>query len=77
MLPRLSAPRESPSRASFETGDAAVVDIVDEITVDTAVEAASAEDAVKYAFPNYVAKSFDEPVASAQSSAGIATGNWR
>lgn len=66
-----------PEPASFETGDAAVVDIVDEITVDTAVEAASAEDAVKYAFPNYVAKSFDEPVASAQSSAAspLATGD--
>lgn len=49
----------------------------DEITVDTAVEAAVAEDSVKYAFPNYVAKSFDEPVASAQSSAGIAAGNRR
>lgn len=51
MLPRLSAPRESPSPASFETGDAAVVDIVDEITVDTAVEAASAEDAREVCFP--------------------------
>ena len=61
----------------FETGDAAVVDIVDEITVDTAVEAAAAEDAVKYAFPNYVAKSFDEPAASAQSSSAspLATGD--
>ena len=66
-----------PEPASFETGDAAVVDIADEITVDTAVEAAAAEDAVKYAFPNYVAKSFDEPVASAQSSAAspLATGD--
>ncbi len=61
----------------FETGDAAVVDIVDEITVDTAVKAAAAEDAVKYAFPNYVAKSFDEPAASAQSSSAspLATGD--
>ena len=66
-----------PEPAPFETGDAAVVDIADEITVDTAVEAAVAEDAVKYAFPNYVAKSFDEPVASAQSSAAspLATGD--
>ena len=66
-----------PEPASFETGDAAVVDIADEITVDTAVEAAAAEDAVKYAFPNYVAKSFDEPVASAQSSVAspLATGD--
>ena len=66
-----------PEPASFETGDAAVVDIADEITVDTAVEAAAAEDAVKYAFPNYVAKSFDEPAASAQSSSAspLATGD--
>ncbi len=63
--------------ASFESGDAAVVDIADEITVDTAVEAAASEDAVKYAFPNYVAKSFDEPAASAQSSSAspLATGD--
>ena len=63
--------------APFDSGDAAVVDIADEITVDTAVEAAAAEDAVKYAFPNYVAKSFDEPAASAQSSAAspLATGD--
>lgn len=76
MLPRLSAPRE-PEPAPFDSGDAAVVDIADEITVDTAVEAAAAEDAVKYAFPNYVAKSFDEPAASAQSSAAspLATGD--
>ena len=66
-----------PEPASFETGDAAVVDIADEITVDTAVEAAIAEDSVKYAFPNYVAKSFDEPAASAQSSSAspLATGD--
>ena len=63
--------------APFDSDDAAVVDIADEITVDTAVEAAAAEDAVKYAFPNYVAKSFDEPAASAQSSAAspLATGD--
>ena len=63
--------------APFDSGDAAVVDIADEITVDTAVEAAAAEDAVKYAFPNYVAKSFDEPAASAQSSVAspLATGD--
>lgn len=66
-----------PEPAPFDSGDAAVVDIADEITVDTAVEAAAAEDAVKYAFPNYVAKSFDEPAASAQSSAAspLATGD--
>ena len=55
--------------ASFETGDAAAVDISDDITVDTAVEAANADEAVKYAFPNYIAKSFDDPVATEQSSA--------
>ena len=66
-----------PEPAPFDSGDAAVVDIADEITVDTAVEAAVAEDSVKYAFPNYVAKSFDEPAASAQSSAAspLATGD--
>lgn len=66
-----------PEPAPFDSGDAAVVDIADEITVDTAVEAAAAEDAVKYAFPNYVAKSFDEPAASTQSSSAspLATGD--
>ena len=66
-----------PEPAPFDSGDAAVVDIADEITVDTAVEAAAAEDAVKYAFPNYVAKSFDEPAPSVQSSAPspLATGD--
>lgn len=66
-----------PEPAPFDSGDAAVVDIADEITVDTAVEAAVAEDSVKYAFPNYVAKSFDEPAPSVQSSSAspLATGD--
>ena len=62
--------------ATFETGDAAAVDISDDITVDTAVEAAIADEAVKYAFPNYIAKSFDDSVATEQSSAASwATGD--
>ncbi len=49
-----------PEVAEFETGDVAFVDIDDDATVDAAVEAALADDAVKYAFPNYVATLFDE-----------------
>lgn len=40
--------------ASFETGDVAVVDISDDVTVGTAIEAVEADEAVKCAFPNYV-----------------------
>lgn len=60
-------PEQNLDPATFDSGDAAAVEIADEVTVDTAVEAAKADDAVKYAFPNYLVDSFDEPVASAQS----------
>ena len=63
--------------APFESGDTAAVGISDDITVDTAIEAVEADPAVKYAFPNYIAKSFDEPAASVQSStvSPLATGD--
>ena len=55
--------------ASFETGDVAVVDISDDVTVGTAIEAVEADEAVKCAFPNYVVQSFDDPAAQASSAA--------
>lgn len=58
--------------ASFETGDVAIVDIPDDVTVDTAIKAVEADEAVKCAFPNYVVRSFDEPMAQASSS----TASW-
>lgn len=54
---------------SFETGDVAVVDISDDVTVGTAIEAVEADEAVKCAFPNYVVQSFDDPAAQASSAA--------
>lgn len=41
-------------------GTVASLDIADDMTVDDAVQAASASSAVKYALPNYVAETFDE-----------------
>ena len=54
---------------SFETGDVAVVDISDDVTVGTAIEAVEADEVVKCAFPNYVVQSFDDPVAQESSTA--------
>lgn len=61
-------PEQSLDPASFETGDVAVVDISDDVTVDTAIEAVEADEAVKCAFPNYVVQSFDDPTAQASSA---------
>ena len=45
----------------FSTGDAAAVEISDDLTVETAVELAKNDEAVKYAMPNYTASLFDAP----------------
>lgn len=55
--------------ASFETGDVAVVNISDDVTVGTAIEAVEADEAVKCAFPNYVVRSFDDPAAQVSPAA--------
>ncbi|WP_242370361.1 S8 family serine peptidase [Adlercreutzia muris] len=47
--------------AEFATGDAATVQISDDLTVETAVELAKSEESVKYAMPNYMAMTFDNP----------------
>lgn len=61
-------PEQSLETASFDTGDVAVVDISDDVTVGTAIEAVKADEVVKCAFPNYVVQSFDEPRVQASSA---------
>ncbi|MEC4295517.1 S8 family serine peptidase [Adlercreutzia shanghongiae] len=61
-------PEQELEPATFESGDAAVVEIAEEVTVETAVEAAKAEDSVKYAFPNYLVESFETPTAPEQAA---------
>lgn len=62
---------EEPESASVGTGEVAVVPIADELTVDTAVEAVADDEAVRYAFPNYVATTCDDAVAQPQGATSL------
>lgn len=50
--------------AVFDTGAAATVEISDDLTVETAVDRAQSDPAVKYALPNYTVSLMDEPAAA-------------
>ena len=57
--------------AEFDSGDVSALTIDDGMTVETAVRQAEAEDAVKYAVPNYVVELFDDPAAEALGAIGV------
>lgn len=54
---------QSEETAEFDAGDVTSLTIDEGKTVETAVREAQAEEAVKYAVPNYVVELFDEPAA--------------
>lgn len=56
---------EADKAAEFAAGDVASLTIDENKTVETAVREAEAEEAVKYAVPNYTVELFDEPAAEA------------
>lgn len=59
---------ETDKTAEFAVGDVASLTIDETKTVETAVREAEAEEAVKYAVPNYVAELFDDPTAEASGA---------
>lgn len=64
---------ESGETAEFDSGAVSSVAIDDDMTVETAVRQAQAEEAVQYAMPNYVVELFDDPAAEAQGAIGSDT----
>lgn len=51
---------ETDKTAEFESGDVSTLEISDDMTVETAVEQAEAENSVKYAVPNYIVESLED-----------------
>lgn len=62
---------ETGAVAEFDSGDVSALAIDDAMTVETAVRQAKAEEAVKYAVPNYVVELFDDPAVETLGAIGV------
>ena len=69
---RLLGAGDSPDTVSLDSGDVALLDIADDVTVEEAVRAARTDEAVKYAVPNYRAVSYEKGAAQLEGNASPA-----